>query len=88
MTSRSPNGKRIPQDSKPRGCGVRRLVPYPERPIQRVVTCDKKAHGWESAEPIVGDSPITEGVNVYIVQIAVSNALAVRMRGRAKVEES
>ena len=30
------NGKRIPQNSKLRGCEVGRLVPYPERPIQRV----------------------------------------------------
>lgn len=27
-----------PQNSKPRGCEVSRLVPYPERPIQRAKT--------------------------------------------------
>ena len=54
-----------PQNSKPRGCGVRRLVSYPESPIQRVLTCEKKAYGWESAEPIVGDSPSLKGL-MYI----------------------
>ena len=40
-----------PQDSKPRGCGVGRLVPYPERPIQRVLTCDKKLMGGSQLSP-------------------------------------
>lgn len=40
-----------PQDSKPRGCGVRRLVPYPERPIQRVLTCDKKLMDGSQLSP-------------------------------------
>ena len=40
-----------PQDSKPRGCGVRRLVPYPERPIQRVLACDKKLMGGSQLSP-------------------------------------
>ena len=41
----------IPQDSKPRGYVVRRLVPYPERPIQRVLTCDKKLMGGSQLSP-------------------------------------
>ena len=40
-----------PQDSKPRGCVVGRLVPYPESPIQRVITCDKKLMGGSQLSP-------------------------------------
>ena len=40
-----------PQNSKPRGCGVRRLVPYTESPIQRVLTCDKKLMGGSQLSP-------------------------------------
>ena len=40
-----------PQNSKPRGCGVRRLAPYPERPTQRVLTCDKKLMGGSQLSP-------------------------------------
>ena len=40
---------------------VIRLVPYPEsHPACRHVR--EKAHGWESAEPIVGVSPSPKGL--------------------------
>lgn len=40
--------------------------------------CDKKQIVRESAEVIVGIGNNTKGLNVYIVQITISNVQAVR----------
>ena len=41
----------LPQNGKPRGCEVIRLVSYPERPVQRVFTCEKKLMGGSQLSP-------------------------------------
>lgn len=43
--------------------------------------CDKKRIVRESAEVIVGIRDNTKGLNVYIVQITISNVQVVRNEG-------
>ena len=43
--------------------------------------CDKKQIVRESAEVVVGINNNTEGLNVYIVQITISNVQVVRNEG-------
>ncbi len=46
-----PNGKRNPKAVNQEVVSVRRSVPYPERPIQRGNTCDKKLMGGSQLSP-------------------------------------
>ena len=43
--------------------------------------CDKKRIVRESAEVVLGISDNTEGLNVYIVQITISNVQVIRNEG-------